>query len=512
MTIAKGLLLGSVATLTAAAVGHAADLPIKAKPVQYVKICSLYGAGFYYMPGTDLCIKVGGWVRGEALWGGNGSMIWGPFNANMNNRTTSNFVYRARGYLTADVREQSAYGAIRAYLAVGVNSNDTGLYGSPAVPPSTFSANRAFVQWAGMTAGVTESFYDFYNVPVVQYRGGFLPASETGDTGWMVWAYTAELGGGVSATLSAEARRTLQIIDGNCATGTATPACGSVAPGGFPATPAAGGNLVTVIGNIEPGNGAYGGVQMPDLVANLRVDQAWGAAQIMGALHDINPAYYGATPTTGHPDDELGWAVGAGLRLNATSIAQGDFFQSQLNYGQGAIRYLMNTTNSNWGKVNGAAEAYGVLSDCVYGGANAASTATGCQLTTAWGFNASYEHFWRTDLHTSLYGAYYTVTYNASANAQLCTAAGDGIGGMGSAAVAAPGCNNNWSTWGLGSRTQWDMTKNSYVGVDILYQNLRGASTSDGLTHGYSFGGATIVESNASNWMVDVRAHRDFIP
>ncbi|MCW5686157.1 MAG: porin, partial [Pseudolabrys sp.] len=33
------------------------------KPVQYVKICSLYGAGFYYIPGTDICLKVGGWTR-----------------------------------------------------------------------------------------------------------------------------------------------------------------------------------------------------------------------------------------------------------------------------------------------------------------------------------------------------------------------------------------------------------------------------------------------------------------
>ena len=39
-------------------IGFAARL--KAKPVQYVKICSLYGAGFYYIPGTDTCIKIGG--------------------------------------------------------------------------------------------------------------------------------------------------------------------------------------------------------------------------------------------------------------------------------------------------------------------------------------------------------------------------------------------------------------------------------------------------------------------
>ena len=65
MKMVKSLLLGSAAGLVAVTAGQAADLPVKAKPVEYVKICSLYGAGFYYMPGTDLCIKIGGWVRAE---------------------------------------------------------------------------------------------------------------------------------------------------------------------------------------------------------------------------------------------------------------------------------------------------------------------------------------------------------------------------------------------------------------------------------------------------------------
>ena len=39
------------------------DDSAKPVPVQYVKICSLYGAGFYYIPGTDMCVKIGGWVR-----------------------------------------------------------------------------------------------------------------------------------------------------------------------------------------------------------------------------------------------------------------------------------------------------------------------------------------------------------------------------------------------------------------------------------------------------------------
>src|ERR1700753_3502212 len=108
MKMVKSLLIVSAAGPLATAGAQAADLPVKAKPVQYVKICSLYGVGFYYIPGTDMCLKVGGWVRAEAAWGDNGSMTWGPFNANANNRTTSNATLRARGYITADARNQTA--------------------------------------------------------------------------------------------------------------------------------------------------------------------------------------------------------------------------------------------------------------------------------------------------------------------------------------------------------------------------------------------------------------------
>ena len=64
MKMVKSLLLGTAAGLVAVSAGQAADLPVKAKPVEYVKICSLYGAGFYYMPGTDICLKIGGYVAG----------------------------------------------------------------------------------------------------------------------------------------------------------------------------------------------------------------------------------------------------------------------------------------------------------------------------------------------------------------------------------------------------------------------------------------------------------------
>src|SRR5262245_55964062 len=148
MKMVKSLLLGSAAGLVAVAGAQAADLPVKAKPVQYVKICSLYGVGFYYIPGTDMCLKIGGWVRAEYTWGANGNIAWGWANANDNNRFTNNSTWRARGYITADARNQTEYGTVRGYIAVGINSSDTS--GTSA---ASFNANRAFIQWAGFTFG-----------------------------------------------------------------------------------------------------------------------------------------------------------------------------------------------------------------------------------------------------------------------------------------------------------------------------------------------------------------------
>ena len=70
MKMVKSLLLGSAAGVVAVAGAQAADLPVKAKPVQYVKICTLYGDGFYYIPGSDTCIRFSGYIRADYNWNG----------------------------------------------------------------------------------------------------------------------------------------------------------------------------------------------------------------------------------------------------------------------------------------------------------------------------------------------------------------------------------------------------------------------------------------------------------
>src|ERR1700751_3594329 len=106
MKTVKSLLLGGAAGLAAIAGAQAADLPVKAKPVEYVKICSLYGQGFFYIPGTDTCIKLGGWVRYGQYFssGGSGS----PFVAGGAGRNESfdsqDYGTRARTVASFDVR------------------------------------------------------------------------------------------------------------------------------------------------------------------------------------------------------------------------------------------------------------------------------------------------------------------------------------------------------------------------------------------------------------------------
>ena len=105
-------------------------------------------------------------------------------------------------------------------------------------------------------------------------------------------------------------------------------------------------------------------------MANLRVDQAWGSAQIMGpcmtsmrrttvALALAQLHWRAVTRMT-----KLGWVIGGGIKLNtpSRSLAQGDYFQAQVNYTQGALRYVFQTAQPSW-SINdtGNSAGYGVI-------------------------------------------------------------------------------------------------------------------------------------------------------
>jgi hypothetical protein len=119
MKLVKSLLLGSAAGVAAMAGAQAADLPVrKAAPVEYVRVCTAYGAGYFYIPGTDTCIRVGGRARFEYHY-------QPTLNRNAGNGDVSG--YRALGRLSLDARTQTAYGTLRTFVRLDVASRN-GVY------------------------------------------------------------------------------------------------------------------------------------------------------------------------------------------------------------------------------------------------------------------------------------------------------------------------------------------------------------------------------------------------
>ena len=67
----------------------------------------------------------------------------------------------------------------------------------------------------------------------------------------------------------------------------------------------------------------------------------------------------------------------------------------------------------------------------------------------------------------------------------LCSAYGPTVGtGQGVLALATPGCDMSWNQWWIGSRTQWNVTKDFYMGLDVAYVKFESAQMPGGITGG----------------------------
>ena len=367
MKLVKSLLLGSAAGIAAVAGASAADLPSrKAAPVEYVRVCSAYGAGFFYIPGTDTCLRVGGRVRAEYTVGtryGEGQDSYGT---------------RARGRLNIDARTATAYGTLRTFFRYEL-TNSSGFYAGSIngnqgiiapgqarnLAASSFSAanlDLAFVQFGPITAGRAQSFFDFY---ANDYTFSTL---RTADSRLNLLAYTATFGSGFSATVSLEDRNT----------GTQTRENGVVSPAGV---------------------SAILGQDFPDVVASLRVDQGWGSAQLSGALTQRNISNTGVL--FNGSKDEMGFAVQAGVKINLPMLAAGDVLFLQAAYADGALGYLGWGGQFGSGRQLTAGATQLTIADYSVNAINGATDSA-----TGWSFVAGLRHFWTPQLRSELFASY----------------------------------------------------------------------------------------------------------
>jgi len=451
MNMTKSLILGSAAALLAMGGAQAADLPLKAKAVEYVRICSLYGAGFYYMPGTDTCLKIGGYVRADVAIGGGDYGLMAGANQGSNNRLTNYWLQRSRTDLTFDTRTATEYGVVRTYsdLVFTVDSNTVS--GSN---PSAFGTGgtaglgmyHAFIQFAGFTFGRTYSIFD---TPWQSYPAGgpdTIPGGSNHVTGVNQVAYTADFGQGITGSIALDDETTAANGQSNL----------------WNLSGATAANMVQGI----YGNNDWGGTRTPDIVGAIRVDQAWGLAQLSVAAHDMHSAYYGTTEPSGHPSDKWGFAVQGGLSIKNIPTGPGDTINLNAVYTNGASHYNFQSLFPQTffiysGSGNGAYQSLGIagISDGVF------TNGSGIESVQTWGFRGGYTHNWNPNWASAIYGGYAQLKYGNAGKTAICANAVTLLGLVGS-------CNPDFNFSVIGVNTVWTPVKNLAFTVDVNWSNL----------------------------------------
>jgi porin-like protein len=268
---------------------------------------------------------------------------------------------------------------------------------------------------------------------------------------------------------------------------------------GVAATPA--GFASGAIQATAAGANAYGGTHAPDIVGNVRVDQAWGLFQISGMAHLINASYnilsVGGLPNalseiSGHPEDKWGGAVMAALQIKNLPTGAGDDFKVDVSYAKGVTKQVISTSGPSpsfamFGGTDrpGAYQSigFGQTADGVYLPGFLTGGATGdIKLVDSWGIRGAFNHNWDPYWSSSLFGSYAQVRYGGNAT-DILTAKGQFCASFnfGKALSTDYSCNPDFNVAQVGVTTRWTPVKNltfsAEVGAFFLDQKFTGAAT-----------------------------------
>lgn len=455
MSVLKTILLGGAAGLVVMSANMpavlAADLPVKVKAVEYVKVCSAYGAGFYYIPGTDTCLNIGGYV-----WLGTMVSAADTFNPAISNEILSNglradgrtndYNTRLRAIAQFDSRTETEYGTLRGFIGLGANLDSWSADNGSAQG----DVQNLFIQFAGLTAGYTTSFYQ--SSLNYMFTNALTQTNRKGN----VLGYTTQFGNGLSASVAVEDGRFKSVLNTQ----------------GLGPTYAA----------LHPADiNAVGGSQVPDFVGTVRLDQHWGLAQVSVAAHQSHVAYEQTSFQSSA--DHWGWAIGGALEFNLPALGAGDSLFIVASYGAGAMNYVgfsgsdrTSSLATQFGRVNALGHgALYQLSDIVYNDATG-----GFDSTKAWSVTGQYRHFWTPSLRSAVMAGYTGVNAPDSAYAQQ-----NGF--------------VDFNIWQLGANTVWSPVRNLDIGLEVLYTKVNGdqplgynlPTQNLAITKGQAYGGTT---------------------
>ena len=420
-----------------------------AAPIVYAQSCDAYGAGYFTLPGSDLCLKLGGRVLsdlalrhiplsgftpnpGSAIGAANHaphpSSIGGGGGLGV---TLEARIPTARGTVYGFADATTMFGAgLLSPNAAGIYSQQADLSGyDPNLWRNFNRLDQAYLQWAGWTAGRAQSIFDFYAdaYNLMPLRGSNARTE--------LLAYQFQPTPGVTAALALENNRERRNLIGQSVNPAAT--------------------------------ADYSGAAAPDVVAALRVETPFGLAQFSGAAHELRTRY--AAPDSvapGQPDasaaTQWGFAAQGGLKVNLPNLSDADAMILQATYARGASAYLTGDNQPLFAGVNDPAHpgiasprlgaAPGLTSydyDCV----TTAQPFGHCDPSTGYALIAAFKHFWTPTVSSSLFASFFGMNYTDAARS------------------GAPGVNgaSNYRETSVGANLTWTPLKNLLVGGEIAF-------------------------------------------
>jgi len=406
--------LWSTAALISAQGANAADLPSrKAEPVSFVRVCSAYGAGYFYVPGSDACLRLSGRVRADYMFIPGKTTYNGISTAGVPSLATHADAQHLHGTemrarFAFDARTPTDYGTVQTVAQFrfarkgGVLQNATGSLNTS----TSIDLEAAYVRFAGFTFGAAKDNFVFMDPKIFgdAYWGSFSKGAKQ-------IAYTAVLPEGFSASVALQDR-----IDTAKSAGSAG-----------------------VSGTYE----VYS--SLPQINANVNLDRSWGSIQLSGAYSNI--ALNKADNSYDRSKDAF--AVGVGLKINLPVLAKGDVLWLTTNYSDGMSEYtaLFLSTKDE----RGLGGFFSSLRSYV-------TTPTGLQSVTSWNVAAALDHFWSPHYRSSFFGSFASLQAPSGATA----GAWNGSGFFGDATV-----------WNAGANFVWVPTRNFEIGAELIFAQLK---------------------------------------
>ena len=508
MTSTRKMLLGTAAATIAVTGGastgaQAADATLKkAPPIQYVRICDRYGASFFQIPGSSICLALRGQLQSDNDIQPTHDLTWISWSSKSGNAPAVNFQKASAqdnwGYeMTAkpkfDARTETSWGTLRAYVELKMQL-DAGAFVGPVGPGSgeigagnKSELYRGYLQWAGWTIGEADSIWSMGN-----FKDGDIADVVQTDksSGWTVYYTITPSGPGLPPV-----KGFAPLPDGwSFSAGIDSP-LKHISKGQYDPhftylfnQPAAAGHAIGVGATVGP-------ISVPDFVARIHYtadppgkddqhnDQfGIGDFHLAGIYHQLTDIAVSSSPTTagsgvllpfcpglattanapgcaaGPDEHDHGWAATAflkffvpmlpGTKLGANAGGSADNIQLGFNYGVGALEPV--GIGGTAGNLQ-AGDAYwtgGFIRDDTDGRLiNNGVGGFSWDKESAWAFNAQY-HAILTDCTDPVKCVALTLEYNL--------------------AEALPGTaskNTDWASGGLGNATKQAFTAELSFGV-----------------------------------------------